>query len=540
MSTVASELPHDGISTTDPSVLTRAQAWRVVLASSLGTMFEWYDFFIYGSLAVIFGARFFPEGSETAAFLASLATFGAGFAVRPLGGVLFGAVGDMIGRKISFLATIVLMGISTAAIGFLPTFETWGWAAPVALVGFRLLQGLALGGEYGGASIYVAEHAPHQRRGTWTSWIQTTASLGLLASLVVILVCRLSLTAEQFSQWGWRIPFVLSLALLALSVYVRSKVSESPVFRTMRQEGRLSKRPISESFRDPVNVRRILITLFGAQAGLAAVWYTCQFYALFFLIQTVKMPFTSAYMAVAIAIAIGTPLFVFFGWLSDKIGRKWIILVSFALTAITLIPIFNSLVQYGNPGLAAFQSNANIRVEATDCNFNIFAAPKTPCDKARDFLTKAGVSYVMLPASDSSDVTVRVGEYELHGFDAAQYKEALAKAGYVASANPSLSDLSAVVALLVLMIAYVAMAYGPMAAYLVELFPARIRYTSMSVTYHVGVGWLAGFAPFISAALVVHTGNRLAGLWYPVVLTTLSLVIGGLLIQETKNNSIDA
>ena len=252
------------------------------------------------------------------------------------------------------------------------------------------------------------------------------------------------------------------------------------------------------------------------------------------------MPFTSAYMAVAIAIAIGTPLFVFFGWLSDKIGRKWIVLVSFALTAITLIPIFNSLVQYGNPGLAAFQSNANIRVEATDCNFNIFAAPKTPCDKARDFLTKAGVSYVMLPASDSSDVTVRVGEYELHGFDAAQYKEALAKAGYVASANPSLSDLSAVVALLVLMIAYVAMAYGPMAAYLVELFPARIRYTSMSVTYHVGVGWLGGFAPFISAALVVHTGNRLAGLWYPVVLTTLSLVIGGLLIQETKNNSIDA
>jgi MFS family permease len=538
MSTTASQLPWDGVSATDASALTRSQARRVILASSLGTLFEWYDFFIYGSLAAFFGTLFFPKGSETAAFLASLATFGAGFAVRPLGGLLFGILGDTLGRKLSFLTTIVLMGASTAAIGFLPTFQTWGWAAPAALVGLRLLQGLALGGEYGGAAIYVAEHAPDHRRGTWTSWIQTTASLGLLASLLVVLICRLSLTAEQFAQWGWRIPFVLSLALPAVSFYVRMKLSESPVFQTMRDAGRLSKRPISETFRDRANVRRILVMLFGGQAGLAAVWYTCQFYALFFLLNTLKMPFVSAYTAIAVALVIGTPLFVLFGWLSDQIGRKWIILASFALTAVTLVPIFHALAQYGNPGLAEFQSKANIRVEAKDCNFNIFAAPATPCDKARDFLTKAGLSYAMLPASNGEDVTVRIAGSELRGFDAARYEQALVAAGYSASANPGLLNLPAIIALLSLMMVYVAMAYAPMAAYFVELFPARIRYTSMSVTYHVGVGWLGGFSPFISAALVVYTGNIFAGLWYPIALAVLSLAVGSLFIRETRNNDI--
>ena len=538
MSTIATRPSQDNFSRTDAVVLTPAHARRVIFASSLGTLFEWYDFFIYGSLAAFFGTLFFPKGSETAAFLASLATFGAGFAVRPLGGLLFGALGDTLGRKISFLATIVLMGSSTAAIGFLPTFETWGWAAPATLVGLRLLQGLALGGEYGGAAIYVAEHAPHDQRGYWTSWIQTTASLGLLASLIVVLACRLSMTAGEFAQWGWRIPFVLSLALLALSYYVRTKVSESPVFLSMRQAGRLSKSPIRESFSDPENLRRILVMLFGAQAGLAAVWYTCQFYALFFLLNTVKMPFVQAYTAVAVALVIGTPLFVFFGWLSDKIGRKWIILASFALTALTLVPIFHSLAQQGNPKLTEFQRNADIRVAAKNCNFNLFAAPVTPCDKARDFLTKAGLSYAQLAPESQEEVVTRIGQYELHGFDAADYERALTGAGYQASSDPGLLNIPAIVALLSLLMMYVAMAYAPMAAYFVELFPARIRYTSMSVTYHVGVGWLGGFSPFISAALVIHTGNIFAGLWYPIVLAIVSLVVGGFLIRETKNVDI--
>jgi len=537
MSTLLSEKISNVRTTVIKSKMTASEARKVIIASSLGTLFEWYDFFIYGSLAAYFSSLFFPKGNETAAFLASLAAFGAGFAVRPIGALIFGAIGDRAGRKTSFLITIILMGASTAALGFLPTFSTWGWASPVALVSLRLLQGLALGGEYGGAATYVAEHAPSGRRGTWTSWIQATATLGLLASLIVVLACRLLLSAEQFADWGWRIPFIISIGLLLVSIYVRARVDESPVFRAMQREGRLSSRPVSETLRDPVNLKRIAIMLFGTQAGLAAVWYTCQFYALFFLVSTMKMPFVPAYGCVATALVISTPMFVFFGWLSDRIGRKWIVLTSFALAALTLFPIFGKMAEYANPGLTEFQRKTSVQISGNDCNFNLFATPTTPCDLARDFLAKAGLSYAMQPPAPGVDVIVRIGDRELRGFDAGRLKQELDASGYPqqGAANPDVIPLTA---LLVLMMVYVTMAYAPMAAYFVELFPARIRYTSMSITYHIGVGWLGGFSPFICAALVIHAGNILSGLWYPVILAALSFFIGALFIRETVDSDI--
>jgi MFS family permease len=512
----------------------------VVFASSLGTVFEWFDFYLYGTLAVFFGSLFFPPGNETAAFLASLATFGAGFAVRPLGALVFGRIGDLIGRKYTFLITIVVMGLSTALVGVLPTYEKIGIWAPILLVTLRLAQGLALGGEYGGAATYVAEHAPPERRGYYTSWIQTTATLGFFLSLAVILACRIGFGDVTFRDWGWRVPFLVSVFLLAISVYIRLKLQESPIFTEMKQAGRLSRAPLAESFGEWRNLKVVLLALFGATAGQGVVWYTGQFYALFYLQNTLKVDFKLSYILIAVALLIGTPLFVVFGRLSDRIGRKRIMVAGCLLAALTYIPIFHGLTWFANPALVEFEERASITVAARNCHFNIFARPSTDCDRARDFLTKSGLSYEMLPNDGKHDVVTRIAERTLEGFDEAAYRAALDNAGYPESADPARVNKPMLVLLLAVLMLYVAMVYGPIAAFLVELFPTRIRYSSMSLPYHIGNGWFGGFLPFVAAALVVKSGNIYYGLWYPIVVAALTAVIGGIFIQDKRDADLRA
>ena len=511
---------------------------RVIFASSLGTVFEWYDFYLYGTLAVFFSSLFFPPGNDTAAFLASLATFGAGFAVRPLGALLFGRIGDLIGRKYTFLITIVVMGLSTALVGVLPKYEAIGIWAPVLLVTLRLAQGLALGGEYGGAATYVAEHAPHGKRGYYTSWIQTTATLGFFLSLAVILGCRLGFGEETFSAWGWRVPFLLSVVLLGVSVYIRLKLQESPVFLEMKDAGTLSRAPLTESFGRWGNAKFVLLALFGATAGQGVVWYTGQFYALFFLQNTLKLDFQLSYLLVAAALLIGTPFFIVFGRLSDRIGRKGIMVSGCLLAALTFIPIFNGLAYSVNPALAEFESRAGVTVAGQDCRFHIFSKPRTPCDQARDFLTKAGVSYAREPNDGSHEVVTTVAGQKLVGFDEAAYRAVLAANGYPGAADPQRVNLPITVLLLTILMIYVTMVYGPIAAFLVELFPSRIRYSSMSLPYHIGNGWFGGFLPFLAAALVVKSGNIYYGLWYPIVIAAMTGIIGLLFLHETKDADI--
>lgn len=498
---------------------------RVVLASSLGTIFEWYDFYLYGTLAVFFGALFFPTGNDTAAFLASLATFGAGFAVRPFGALVFGRLGDLVGRKHTFLITIVLMGLATAGVGLMPTYAQVGIWAPIILVGLRLIQGLALGGEYGGAATYVAEHSPPGKRGEYTSWIQTTATLGLFLSLIIILICRTSMDEASFKAWGWRIPFLLSFILLIISVYIRLKLQESPAFLKIKAEGELSKSPLKESFGTKKNFRLFLIALFGATAGQGVVWYAGQFYSLFFLQNTLKIDYTLAYTLVAIALVIGTPFFVIFGKLSDKIGRKKIIMAGFLLAILTYIPIFHGLTYYGNPALAKATELSPVTVTATGCNFNIFAKPSSECDNVKDFLAKAGVSYTTIPGVPGEKVVTKVGSETITGFNGPQLRSLLDKAGYPVKANPAEINKPMLVVLLTLLVLYVTMVYGPIAAYLVDMFPTRIRYSAISLPYHIGNGWFGGFLPFISAAIVVYTGNIYAGLYYPIGIALLCLIV---------------
>ncbi|MDI4234597.1 MFS transporter [Bradyrhizobium sp. Arg237L] len=510
----------------------------VITAASLGTIFEWYDFYIYGTLAAFFGALFFPPGNETAAFLASLATFGAGFAVRPLGALVFGRLGDMVGRKYTFLITILIMGLSTAAVGLLPTYAQIGMLAPVLLVGLRLLQGLAIGGEYGGAAIYVAEHAPDRQRGLHTSWIQTTSTVGLLLSLGVILACRQSMDAAAFASWGWRIPFLVSIALLGMSVYIRLRLEESPVFAEMKRAGATSRAPFRDSFGNWANLRLVLIALFGATAGQAVVWYTGQFYALYFLTATLKLDYVSAYVLIAIALLAGTPLYIAFGALSDRIGRKPLIVGGFLLAAVTYFPTFHALTWAVNPALAAAQSNSPVQVAAKDCNFNMFAKPATPCDMARDYLSKAGVTYASAETADTAGFVVHIGSTVIKGFDSATYAAALAAAGYPKTADPAQVKWLPAALLLILMMVWATMVYGPMAAFLVELFPARIRYTSLSLPFHVGNGLFGGFLPFVAFAVVTVTGNPYAGLWYPVGVASLSFVIGLLFMRNRTGSRI--
>ena len=511
---------------------------RVIFASSLGTVFEWYDFYLYGTLAVFFSALFFPPGNDTAAFLASLATFGAGFAVRPLGALVFGRIGDRVGRKYTFLITIVVMGSSTALVGVLPTYGQIGIWAPILLVTLRLAQGLALGGEYGGAATYVAEHAPHGRRGYYTSWIQTTATLGFFLSLAVILACRLGFGEEAFRDWGWRIPFLLSVVLLGISVYIRLKLEESPVFVEMKSEGRLSRAPLTESFGRWSNGRIVLLALFGATAGQGVVWYTGQFYALFFLQNTLKLDFQTSYLLIAAALLIGTPFFVFFGRLSDRIGRKRIMVAGCLLAALTFIPIFHGLTHAVNPALARFEERAAVAVAARHCHFRVFAKPATPCDQARDFLTKSGVSYEQLPAEPGHDVVTTIAGQRLEGYDEASYRAALTAGGYPTAADPERINFPVTLLLLTILMIYVTMVYGPIAAFLVELFPTQIRYSSMSLPYHIGNGWFGGFLPFLAAALVVLTGNIYYGLWYPIAIAAMSGVVGLIGLKETKDVDI--
>lgn len=533
---------------------------KVIFASSLGTVFEWYDFYLYGSLAAIIAKHFFAGVNETTAFIFALLAFAAGFAVRPFGAIVFGRLGDMIGRKHTFLITIVIMGISTAIVGFLPGYATIGVAAPIILITLRLLQGLALGGEYGGAATYVAEHAPKGKRGYFTSWIQTTATLGLFLSLLVILACRTVLGTEAFEAWGWRIPFLLSILLLIISVYIRLQLSESPVFLKMKAEGKSSKAPLTESFARWENLKIVIMALLGGTAGQAVVWYTGQFYALFFLLQMLKIDPQTANLLIAGSLLIGTPFFVIFGSLSDRIGRKGIIMAGCILAAVTYFPIFHALTQYGNPDVFAAQAKNPVTVVADpdQCSFQFDPVGKakftSSCDLAKTVLAKKAIPYINEKAEPGTVAQVRIGgkvveSFEGTGMPAADFKTrndafvatlgtSLKDAGYPEKADPAKTNYPMVLLLLTILVIYVTMVYGPIAAWLVELFPARIRYTSMSLPYHIGNGWFGGFLPTVAFAMVAATGDIYYGLWYPIVIAVMTAILGTFFLPETKDREI--
>ncbi len=515
---------------------------KVIFASSLGTVFEWYDFYLYATLAPFFAALFFPSGNETAALMSAFATYAAGFLVRPFGAIVFGRIGDLVGRKYTFLVTIVFMGAATFLVGLLPTYQTIGWWAPVLLVTLRLVQGLALGGEYGGAATYVAEHAPHERRGYDTSWIQTTATLGFFLALAVIGASRIWLDAKVFAEWGWRIPFWLSLVLLAFSIYIRLKLHESPIFQKMKAEGKGSKSPLTDSFFKYPNNKFVLLALLGATAGQGVVWYTGQFYALFFLTITLKLDYVSTYTLIGLSLLIGTPFFIVFGWLSDKIGRLKIILAGCLIAAVTYFPLFQGLTHYVNPALEQYSQKNQITVAATECQFHLFVGPWSKfsdCDRAKDFLTKQGLSFKSVPAEPGKSVVVTIGASKVEGWDQKKIEAALKETGYVAGAadktkvNWVMTEL-----ILVIMVIYVTMVYGPIAAFLVELFPTQIRYTSMSLPYHIGNGWFGGMLPLTATAMVAATGDIYYGLWYPIVVSVMTLIIGSIFLTETKDRDI--
>ena len=532
---------------------------KVIFASSLGTVFEWYDFYLYGSLAAIIAKQFFSALNPTSGFIFALLAFAAGFAVRPFGAIVFGRLGDMIGRKYTFLVTIVIMGLSTFLVGILPSYATIGIAAPILLITLRLLQGLALGGEYGGAATYVAEHAPMGKRGLYTSFIQTTATLGLFLSLLVILGVRTYLGPEAFEAWGWRIPFLLSFVLLGISVWIRLQLNESPMFQQMKAEGKTSKAPLTESFFTK-NSKIVLLALIGATAGQAVVWYAGQFYALFFLTQTLKVDATTANLLIAGGLIIGTPFFIVFGWLSDKIGRKPIIMAGCLIAALTYFPIFKGLTHYANPGLeaAAATSPVTVTADPDTCSFqfNPVGTTKftTSCDIAKSALARGGVPYSNVEAPAGTIASINVGSNVISSYEgssvtgeaavaeAARFNGELAAAlkgaAYPPAADPAQINKPMVLLLLTILVLYVTMVYGPIAAWLVELFPTRIRYTSMSLPYHIGNGWFGGFLPTTAFAMVAATGDIYYGLWYPIVIAIMTFVIGSLFLRETKDVDI--
>ena len=535
---------------------------KVIFASSLGTVFEWYDFYLYGSLAAIIAKQFFSGLDAGSAFIFALLAFAAGFIVRPFGALIFGRLGDMIGRKYTFLVTILIMGISTFIVGILPTYASIGVAAPVILIALRMLQGLALGGEYGGAATYVAEHAPHGKRGAYTSWIQTTATLGLFLSLLVILGVRTTLGEEKFVDWGWRIPFLVSILLLAVSVWIRLALNESPAFQKMKAEGKTSKAPLTESFGQWKNLKIVLIALFGLTAGQAVVWYTGQFYSLFFLTQQLKVDAVTANLMIAAALLLGTPFFVIFGTLSDKIGRKPIILLGCALAVLTYFPTFKALTSAANPDLAAAQANAKVVIVAdpAECSFQFNPTGTTKfsssCDVAKQALANRSVSYDTESAPAGTPAVVKIGDdviqsYSLTGLSPEDLKakaadfnknlsETLKKDGYPDKADPAKMNKPLMILILFYLVLLVTMVYGPIAAILVELFPTRIRYTSMSMPYHIGNGWFGGLLPTMSFAIVAQTGNMYNGLWYPIIIAGATLVIGMIFLRETKDVDIYA
>jgi hypothetical protein len=559
---MSANAPMTGLSTRDegPSTeLSASQVRNVIFASSLGTVFEWYDFYLYGSLAAIISKQFFSGVNPTAGFIFALLAFAAGFAVRPFGAIFFGRLGDLVGRKYTFLVTILIMGLSTFIVGILPNYATIGVAAPVILILLRLLQGLALGGEYGGAATYVAEHSPRGKRGAYTSWIQTTATMGLFLSLLVILGCRIWLGTERFEAWGWRIPFLVSLVLLGVSVWIRLRLNESPLFQQMKAEGKGSKNPLRESFANRDNLKVVLIALFGLTAGQAVVWYTGQFYTLFFLTQILKVDPQPANLMIAASLLIGTPFFLVFGSLSDRIGRKPIIMLGLLLAALTYFPIFRAITHYANPALEAAERAAPVTVVAdpATCSvqFNPVGTSKftSPCDVAKSALVRRGVPYENEAGPPGREAQVRIGQTVIASYDAlaadaparakafdAGLEGALTVARYPVKADPARVNTTMVTALLTILVLYVTMVYGPIAAMLVELFPTRIRYTSMSLPYHIGNGWFGGFLPPIAFAIVAKTGNIYSGLWYPVVIAVMTLVIGVVFVKETKDVDIQS
>ena len=533
----------------------------VVAGASVGTVFEWYDFYLYGSLAGFITQHFFSGVNETTGYIFALLAFAAGFAVRPFGAVVFGRLGDLWGRKNTFLVTMLLMGLSTFVVGLLPSYESIGVVAPILLITLRLIQGLALGGEYGGAATYVAEHAPPGKRGLYTSWIQTTATAGLFLSLIVILLVRTNIGEDAFKAWGWRIPFLVSILLLGVSLWIRLRLNESPVFQKMVDEGKTSKRPLAESFGQWGNLKLVILALLGLTAGQAVVWYTGQFYALFFLEKMLKVDGALTNTLVAVALALGTPFFIVFGWLSDKVGRKPVILAGCVLAALTYFPIFKALTTAANPQLAAASASAPVTVIAdpASCSLQFDPVGKTAfvtsCDVAKSALANAGVSYENQAAPAGATAVVRIGSVDFPSFDGRglpkaefdlrkkAWVEALGKelkaAGYPPKADPALVNKPMVVGLLFLLVLYVTMVYGPIAAALVEMFPARIRYTSMSLPYHLGNGWLGGFLPTTAFAMVAATGNIYYGLWYPIAVAAFTAVVGLLFVREMRGNAIE-
>jgi len=522
-------------------IISKADERRVIVASSVGTVFEWYDFYLYAILAPFFAGLFFPPGNQTAALLGAFGAYAAGFLIRPFGALIFGRIGDLVGRKYTFLVTIVVMGVSTVLVGFMPTYASMGFAAPLILVTLRLAQGLALGGEYGGAATYVAEHAPDHKRGYATSWIQTTATLGMLMALIIIGLCRYYMDAKSFTEWGWRIPFWFSIPLLLISIYIRLKLQESPIFQRMKSQGKRSKQPLIDSFFKYPNNKYVALALLGATAGQGVVWYTGQFYALFFILIYLKLDFIPTYTLVGLSLLIGTPFFLVFGALSDKIGRKKIILAGCLIAAVTYFPLFRGLTHYINPDLETYQERTPITVTATDCNFHIFIGPwsrQSACDKTKDFLGKAGLSFTSLPAVTTDDVVTKIGDIEIKGWDETKFKDVLKASGYPAKADMAKVNWFMAELILVIMVIYVTMVYGPIAAFLVELFPARIRYTSMSLPYHIGNGWFGGMLPLLATSMVAKAGNIYYGLWYPIIVALITFVIGLFFLSETKDVKI--
>ena len=530
---------------------------KVVFASSLGTVFEWYDFYLFGAMAAIIARNFFSGLDESTRIIFVLLAFAAGFAVRPFGALVFGRLGDLVGRKYTFLVTILIMGLATFVTGMLPTYASIGIWAPIILIGLRLLQGLALGGEYGGAATYVAEHAPPGRRGYYTAWIQTTATVGLMISLIVILGTRTTLGEKAFAEWGWRIPYLISIVLLGISVWIRMQLNESPAFAKMKAEGKHSKAPLAESFGQWRNLKVVILALVGLTAGQAVVWYTGQFYTLFFLERMAKVDGATANILVAVSLIIGTPFFLLFGWLSDRIGRKPIIMAGLIIAALTYFPLFKALTHYANPVLETAQQKSPIKVSAdpADCSFQFnptgTAKFTTSCDIAKAYLASSGLNYENVAGTKGAVTQVSIGDKVIASYDgkAANAKEegdrfrkemgeAVKNAGYPTAADPAKMNKPMIILILTIMVIYVTMVYGPIAAMLVELFPTRIRYTSMSLPYHIGNGWFGGFLPATSFAIVAAQGDIYSGLWYPIVIALITFAVGMLFVRETKDRDI--
>lgn len=512
---------------------------KVVLGSSLGTAFEWYDFFIYGALAMTLGPLFFPPSlGQTASFLASLATFGVGLVLRPFGSLIFGRLGDIVGRKYTFLVTIVMMGISTVGVGLLPTYATAGALAPALLVLLRCIQGLALGGEYGGAATYVAEHAMPDDRGRATGWIQLTATAGFVLSLIVVSTTQMLTTSEEFMAWGWRVPFLLSIFLLALSIFIRSQLNESPVFLQMKAEGKLSKQPIRDAFGNWANLKYVLLALFGTVAGVTVIWYTGQFFALIFLMRWLKVDPTTAYWMVSIALVLGAPFFVLSGRLSDSFGRKKVILVGFIVAVALIVPIFKGITHFANPALERASAEAPVTIHSSECRLRPFSGPESSCEKARELLNNAGVPYTIVPSAEPGAV-LHVKGLSTDNMDKTSIDKLLSSAGYPAKADPAQINRPAIVFLIWILVVLGCIVYGPNAAYLVELFPTRVRYSSMSMAYHIGTGYFGGFALYFATLISTTTGNIYAGLFYPLVIATISILVTAFFLPETKGWKLD-